>query len=183
MLLSCVTYNPLSAASARLAIIVKEFKGFNVIFLPGTQRCAKSGGLHIFQAGTDTVHDSGYKKGASQHTNKSCGCVIALRTTCFPKYHKIYEPDGCIAGRVGAVRLTRPDIDVCFFVWYFPPQMHTTQDMKTTSLVVELICKIVRKLPRRCVILFGCDANARTGPDEFQGYHDPVIGPCGPVSV
>ena len=114
MLLSCVNYNPLSAACARLAMIVKEFKGFNVIFLPGTQRSAKSGGVQFFQAGTHTVYDFGYKKGASQHSNKSCGCVIALRTTCFLKYHKfkIYEPDGCIAGRVGAVRVTRPDIDV-----------------------------------------------------------------------
>jgi hypothetical protein len=119
MLLSCVTYNPLSAASARLAMIVKEFKGFNVIFLPGTQRCAESGGMQIFQVGTHTVYDFGYKKGASQHTNKSCGCVVALRTTCFTKYYKIYEPDDCIAGRVGAVRATRPDIDVCFLCGTF----------------------------------------------------------------
>jgi hypothetical protein len=153
-----------------------------VIFLPGTQRCAKSGGVQILQTGTHTVHDFGHKEGTSQHSNKSCGCIIALRTICFPKYHKVYEPDSCIAGRVCAVRITRPDIDACVFVWYFPPDMHGPQAKETISLVVEWICKIVRKLPRRCMVFFGCDANARTGLDELGGTHDPMIGPCDPVS-
>ena len=79
--------------------------------------------------------------GQTKHSNKSCGCLIAVRTSSFSKIHTIYEPDGQIKGRAGAIRITRPDIDILLVCMYFPPNIGT--NVKKTS---QLVANWVRKM-------------------------------------
>ena len=119
MRLQCVTYNPMNINYDRLDMILHELHGFNAIFLPGTSKGRYSGEkIRPYSLRGFTVFSFDFISNKKDlGINKSCGCVIAMRTSCFPKYHKIYEPPDDLAGRAGAIRVTRPDIDILFAVF------------------------------------------------------------------
>ena len=179
MRLQAVTYNPMSLNNDRLSIVLSEFKGFNVVFLNGTSKRSFDITVTPYHTEGYTVIDFGFKS-KSQFSNKCCGCIIALRTSCFRNISRIYEPDDSIAGRCGAVRCIRPDIDALFIVWYFPSDPYHPKSKAATNKICEWIRKIVSKVPKRCHIFFGCDANAKLGHDNAGLCFEPHVGPICP---
>ena len=106
--------------------------------------------------------------------------MIAIRTSCFPKYHQIYEPPEDIAGRAGAIRVTRPDIDSLFVVFYFAPDTSSKEHKKVSQKVAKWVTTLVLKMPKRCAVFFGCDINGKIGIEANGLDFYPNLGKISP---
>jgi hypothetical protein len=174
MRLGIVTYNPMHAGYIRLTAILLELSSYGVILLSGTARRTFSNQVEIFQCNGYTCCCFGHV-GKNKHSNKSCGCMIAIKISSFANIHTVYEPDEAIRGRAGAIRITRADVDILLISLYFPPDAGT--NVSTTSqLIAKWVRKIVGKVGNRCTVIFGGDPNAKAGIDKDGLQYFPHIG-------
>ena len=147
MSLCHVSYNPMSAGGERMHDILHEFKFAAIITLQGTaRRTWNEQAVDIFRMSGYHVIDFGWKKHV-KHSNRSCGCTIMLKVNIFPTLHTIYAPTENIAGRAGAVRITRGDMDMLVITFYFPPDYGSMASRATVSAVIEWVSSIVLKMP------------------------------------
>ena len=182
MRLQCVSYNPMNVNFDRLDMILHELHGFNVIFLPGTSKSKFSDDkIRPYPLGGFTVFSFDYISNKKfPGINKSCGCMIAIRTSCFPHYHKIYEPPDDIAGRAGAIRVTRPDMDSLFLVFDFAPDMSNKEHKQVSRKVAKWVRSLVLKMPKRCTVFFGCDVSGKIGTETNGLDFYPNVGRSSP---
>ena len=100
----------------------------------------------------------------------SCGVVIMLKRSVFPEIHSVYSPLVEFAGRAGAVRVVRRDVDLLIVTFYLPPDPSKKNNRECVVQVLEWVRKVCSKMPNTCTVVCACDANARMGEDhEGQG--------------
>ena len=120
--------------------------------------------------GFDVLDVDGYRCVSFGHLGDwHAGCMICVSLRAFPEcdWRRIWVPNQtCTRGRIGMIRLKRPDFDVCFFSAYVPPVdktgtirdvVHTVLGDISNAISSRQIC------PHRSVPILGIDANGHVG--------------------
>ena len=118
-LIRITNYNPMSMKQdGRWIDVLKAFKGFQVIGLNGTCTRAKLGQEYVVKSHKNfEVIEWGWA--SRELSNCKCGVAIALSKNRFPRncWRQIHCPIKKMAGRLGAVRIKKGNLDVCFIVF------------------------------------------------------------------
>ena len=119
-LIRITNYNPMSMKQdGRWLDILRAFKDFQVIGLNGTCTRAKLGQEYTVKSHKHfEVIEWGWL--TRELSNCKCGVAIALSKKRFPRncWRQIHCPIKKMAGRMGAVRIKKGNLDICFIVFY-----------------------------------------------------------------
>ncbi len=154
-----------------------------MIALQGTGNLAGASDVERVMRGRFWTIEWGWRRNVL-YSSKACGVSMSFSSKLFPMretLRAVYSPPKLLAGRIGAVRLQLPFLDVLFVVFYFAPDPRNARHRKANVKIVEWIIKLVARMPKRCLIVFSADANAHVGYDADGNLGDPHIGDCDPV--
>ena len=145
-----------------------------MIGIPGTCTPAATVGIPVSQkkVGTHLWIEWGHKGGRAE---QAAGVALALRRNVFTarNVRQVYQPPDELAGRFGAVRLVRGDVDMCAIVVYQYPEPHppnTEAQRKQARRLWLYLAAFLDRLPHRCLPILLLDANGHRGFHRHEGY-------------
>ena len=167
-------YNPYrSDLSYRREQIIRELQHSHILGVVGTRTDASRVGQAVVQktVAGHTWIEWGHGKGSHE---QAAGVALAFRSKVFrdSNVRQVFEPPKEYAGRFGAVRLVRGDVDFCPIVVYQYPEPHpprAERQRQRANRLWQHISGFIDKLPHRCVPVLILDANGHTGLMRVQG--------------
>ena len=167
-------YNPYVCRTAyRREQIVRELVHSHIIGIPGTCTSQDAVGIPVSQTqvGTHLWIEWGRRAGRAE---QAAGVAIALRRNVFHdrNVRQVYQPPEELAGRFGAVRLVRGDVDLCAIVVYQYPEPHppnTDAQRRQAKRLWMYVAAFLDRLPHRCLPVLLLDANGHTGLHRHEG--------------
>ena len=167
-------YNPYrSHLSYRREQIIRELQHSHILGVVGTRTDASRVGQAVVQktVAGHTWIEWGHGKGSHE---QAAGVALAFRSKVFrdSNVRQVFEPPKEYAGRFGAVRLVRGDVDFCPIVVYQYPEPHpprAERQRQRANRLWQYISGFIDKLPHRCVPVLILDANGHTGLMRVQG--------------
>ncbi len=172
-------WNPCSLVKPyRSDHISTEFSEYDVILCPGTRlRCPHSRNRYTSQHVEHFAINWGWARG--EHTNRSAGCSIFLRTGRFrsKEIRRLWDAPQPAQGRQGALRLQRTAFDITPVVIYIAPKPPNCDKVKQWQRGVDLLLSSLDQLlfslcSRTCPVVF-LDCNDCLA--QLDGYEG-VVG-------
>ncbi len=168
--LCIVSYNPQCAWTYdRLVDICDVCHKAHILALAGTSKKQISSECEQRRFKQYQVLEWGWTN--DRGSNKSCGVSLLINNKVFPKINAVFSPPKCIAGRAGAVRMKRADLDVLAIVCYFAPDQSKHSHREANLQICKWVRALCGRMPNRCCILLTGDFNAKSAldPSGFIG--------------